>query len=53
MEQVTNVFDVMPDGEVVTLNTPLVQRDMTGSLESGTVTCETMDVSFEPTGRKI
>ena len=47
---VTDVFDLMPGGEVVALNIPLGQWHTAESLESGTVTCETKDGPFEPTG---
>ena len=47
---VTDVFDLMPGGEIVALNIPLGQWHTAESMESGTVICESKDGAWEAMG---
>ena len=49
---VTDVFDLMPGGEIVALNIPLGQWHTAESLESGTVICESKDGAWEAMGEE-
>ena len=47
---VTNVFDLTPNGEVIALNIPIEQWHTAEAMESGTVILETKDGPYVPTG---
>lgn len=46
----TEAVELRPGGQVVALNTPIVQWHTVHALESGTVILEVNDGQYEPTG---
>ena len=48
--RITDVYDLTPGGDIVSLNIPLGQWHVAEALESGTVIMEMKDGPFEPIG---